>query len=100
MSATAAAAEFRAAYGDDLDACFSKKSIRVGVAVVGDDNTWLQGDHIIAIIPLFPFGLVGVTSGLHDAELCHTSASATTSRMCLSSFLIRSPPGLSVACML
>src|SRR5690242_7466769 len=80
MTATAAAAEFRASYRDHLHARLSEQCVGVGVAVVGNDDAGLQRDHVVAVVPLFPFCLKGVATGrdgpkaaepkrfLHDCE--------------------------------
>ncbi|EGE57167.1 hypothetical protein RHECNPAF_470050 [Rhizobium etli CNPAF512] len=69
MAATTAAAEFGAANGDDLDPRLAQKRIRVGVAVVGDDDAGLERDDIVAIVPLFALGLVGIAAGFDGAQL-------------------------------
>ena len=57
MPAAAAAAEFRAAHGDHLDAGLAQQRVRVGVAVVGDDDAGLQRDDVVAVVPLFALRL-------------------------------------------
>jgi hypothetical protein len=69
VPAAAAAAEFGAANGDDLNACFAQKRIRVRVAVVSDDHAGLKRNDIVAVVPLFSFGLIGIAAGLDNAQL-------------------------------
>jgi hypothetical protein len=40
-----------------------------GVAVVGDDHPRLQGDGVVAAVPLLALGLVYVAAGLDDLQL-------------------------------
>ena len=69
MAAAAAAAEFRARDRDDLDAGLAQKRVGVGVAVVGDHDAGLQGDDIVAVVPLLALCLLAVAAGLDDAQL-------------------------------
>ena len=57
MAAAAAAAEFGAAHGDDLDAGLAQQRVGVGVAVVGDDDAGLERDDVVAVVPLLALRL-------------------------------------------
>ena len=53
----------------DLDAGLAHLGDRVGVALVGDDDAGLEGDDVVAVVPLLALLLVGVAAGLDDVEL-------------------------------
>ena len=44
---------------------------RVGVALVGDDDAGLEGDDVVAVVPLLALLLVLVAAGLDDVQLAH-----------------------------
>ena len=41
----------------------------MGVAVVGDDDARLEGDDVVAVVPLLALRLAGVAAGFDDAQL-------------------------------
>lgn len=54
MPATTAASKFARFNGNDLDTGLAQQRVGVGITVITDDNSGLDGYHIVAIIPLFP----------------------------------------------
>ncbi len=54
---------------DHLDAGLAHLGDRVGVPLVGDDDARLEGDDVVAVVPLLALLLVGVAAGLDDVEL-------------------------------
>ena len=69
VPAAPALAQLEAGDLDDLDACLSHLGDRVGVALVGDDDTGLEGDDVVAVVPLLALLLVLVTAGFDDGQL-------------------------------
>ncbi len=69
MAAAAAATQLRAVEAEDLDAGLAHQRVRVLVALVGDDDTGLEGDDVVAVIPLLALGLPFVAAGSDDAQL-------------------------------
>src|SRR6185295_10884334 len=69
VTATAASAEFRSTYRNDLDASLAQQRIGVGVAVVRNHHTGRQGNDIIAVVPLLPLCLPGIATSLDDSKL-------------------------------
>ena len=69
VAATATAAEFRSDDGDDFDTRLAKQRVGLGVAVVGEDDTGLDGDGVVAAVPLLALGGVHVAPGLDDPQL-------------------------------
>src|SRR5205085_8028045 len=57
VATAAALAELEALDGDDLDAGLAERGVAAGVALVGDDNAGLDGDHVVAVVPLLALGL-------------------------------------------
>ena len=68
MAAATAAAELGPANRDDFDAGLAQQRVGVGVAIIGDDDSRLQGNDVIAVVPLLAFGLVGVAAGADDMQ--------------------------------
>jgi len=68
----AALAELEALDLDDLHAGLAHLRDRERVALVGDDHARLQGDDVVAIVPLLPLLLVLVATGLHDLQVADT----------------------------
>ena len=54
VAAATAAAELRAVDGEHLDALLAHQGVGVLVALVGDDDTRLEGDDVVAVVPLLP----------------------------------------------
>src|SRR6478736_6135297 len=71
VSTAPALAELEALDGDHLDARSSHLLDRVGVALVGDDDSWFESHHVVAVVPLLTLLLVGVTTGLDHAQVGH-----------------------------
>ena len=69
VPAAAALAELEALDRDDLDAGLAHLRDRERVALVGDDDAGLEGDDVVAVVPLLALLLVGVAAGLDDVEL-------------------------------
>src|SRR3546814_4007015 len=69
MAAAGAPAELGTRYGDEFDAGLPQKRVGVDIAVIGDHDAGLDGDHVVAIIPLLALGRVSVASRLHDPKL-------------------------------
>src|SRR5215472_1191010 len=68
VSAAAAAAELRTPDGDDLDPRLAQKRVGMGIAVVAHDHTGLEGDDIVAVVPLLALSLPGIAAGPDDPE--------------------------------
>src|SRR6478672_6896110 len=66
--AASAPAELRAGDGDDLDAGLGQAFVRVDVALVGDDDTGCDGEHVVAVVPLLALGLVVVAAGGNEPQ--------------------------------
>src|SRR3954468_13013350 len=62
VAAAAAAAEFGADDGDDLDAGLAQQRVGVGVAVVGEHDPGFHGDQVVAAVPLAALAGVGVAT--------------------------------------
>src|SRR5687767_3668314 len=69
VPAAAAAAEFLAADGDDLDARLAEQRVGVGVAVVPDDHARLERNDVVAVVPLLALGVEGVAAGADDEKI-------------------------------
>src|SRR5512141_279276 len=69
MPAAAAATQFRASYGDHLNARLPQQRVGISIAVIGEDGAWLQCHDVVPIIPLLAFGFVGVAAGGDRAQL-------------------------------
>ena len=57
-----------AAHRDHLDPGLAQQGVGVGVSIVGDDHARLESDDIVAVVPLFAFGLPGIAAGLDDPQ--------------------------------
>src|SRR4051812_23210139 len=68
-TAAAAPAELAGVDGDDLDAGLAQLGVRERVAVVADDDAGLQGDDVVAVVPLLALRAELVAAGRHHAEL-------------------------------
>ena len=66
--ATAAAAELEALDLDHLDPCVPEAFVRLDVAVVGDDDAWLEREDVVAVVPLLTLGLVAVAPRLDESD--------------------------------
>ena len=55
MTTTASASEFGATDGNDFDTGLAQKRVGMDIAIVTNDDTRLQGDDIVAVVPLFAF---------------------------------------------
>src|SRR5918994_6700753 len=66
-----ALAELEAGDLDHLDPGFPHLADGVGVALVGHDHAGLEGDDVVAVVPLLAFLLVGIPAGLDHPELGH-----------------------------
>ena len=64
---------------------------RVGVALVGDDDAGLEGDDVVAVVPLLALLLVGVAAGLDDVELRHAERVGDAPRKSSSTVTWKSP---------
>src|SRR3954451_259217 len=71
VAPAAALPELEALDGDDLNTGLTHLGDRVCVPLVGDHHTGLEGDHVVAVVPLFALLLVDVTTGLHHLHLRH-----------------------------
>src|SRR5690606_21552914 len=69
VGTAAAAAELAARHGDDLDADLAQLGVRVGVALVAEDDARLDGEQVVAVVPLLALGLELVAPRRHDVEL-------------------------------
>ena len=69
MPAATPAAELGAGDGDDLDALLAELGVGVGVAFVGDDDARLEGEQVVAVVPLLALGLELVATGGDHTEL-------------------------------
>src|SRR4249919_2192903 len=69
VAAAAALAELVSLDGDHLDAGLAQRGVGAGIAFVGHDHAGFERDHVIAVVPLLPLGLEGVSAGLDDAHL-------------------------------
>src|ERR671912_2187284 len=71
VPAAAALAELEAANRDHLDPGVPHLFDRVGIALIGDDDTRLDGDGVVGVVPLLACLLVLVASRLDDGQLLH-----------------------------
>src|SRR5215213_2290030 len=71
VRAPSAAAQFEAFDCDHLNARFAQLRVRVGVALVGNNDAGLDRDEVVAVVPLLPLGLVFVAAGRDHAHLRH-----------------------------
>src|SRR5690349_5833544 len=71
VPATATATQFGTADSDDLDARLAQQRIRIGIPVIGDDDTGFECDNIVAIVPLLTFGLIGIAACFDRAQERH-----------------------------
>src|SRR3954470_3741444 len=69
VAAAAPLAQLEPLDRDHLDPGLPHLVDGVRVARVGDHHTRLQGDHVVAVVPLLPLLLVGVAAGLHDPQV-------------------------------
>ena len=74
VPAAAALAELESANREDLDARLAHLGDRVGVALVGDDDTGLERDGVVGVVPLLAFLLVLVAARLDDGQLLRRPA--------------------------
>src|SRR6187402_3865293 len=72
VPATSALAQLEALDLDHLDTGLAHLVDRVGVALVGDDHAGLEGDDVVAVVPLLALLLVLVAARLDDGELVDT----------------------------
>ena len=68
-----------------FDARLAQSLVGVFVLRIGDHDAGLDGDQVVAVVPLLALGLVLVAAGADDAQLGTSSASATASRKLFSS---------------
>jgi hypothetical protein len=64
-----AAAELGPPDRDHLDPVVPQPRVRLDVALVGDDHARRQCEHVVAVLPLLPLGLVAVAAGLEQPHL-------------------------------
>src|SRR3954452_6114865 len=69
VPAAASLAELEAGDLHDVHARLAHLRDRVRVALVGDDNARLEGDDVVAVVPLLALLLVLVAAGLDDMQL-------------------------------
>ena len=93
MPATAAAAELGADDRDHLDAGLAQQCVGERVAVVGEDDAGLEGDGVVAAVPLLPLGLVDVAAGVDDLDRRQAERAATTSTNGSAALVATSTPG-------
>lgn len=74
MATTASASKFRSADRDDFNAGLAQKRVGMDIAIVTNDDTRLQGDDIVAVVPLFAFLFKGVASGTNNMKLGYAEA--------------------------
>src|ERR1044072_7324378 len=71
-AAAAAPAEVSGGDGDALHARLAQERVGEGVAVVADDDTGLESQDVVAVVPLLAHGSEPVAAGRHhpavDAE--------------------------------
>src|SRR5512133_482168 len=60
VPAAAALAQLEALDGDDLDAGLAHLGDGVGVALISDHHARLEGDDVVAVVPLLALLLVGI----------------------------------------
>ena len=68
---TPALAQLEALDGDHLDPGLAHLRDGVGVPLVGDDHARLEGDDVVAVVPLLALLLVRVAAGLDHLEVAH-----------------------------
>jgi hypothetical protein len=68
MTAAAATTEFGSTDSDHLDPSLAEQRVRVGVAVIRHHDAGLQGDDVIAVVPLLPLGLPRIAAGFDDVQ--------------------------------
>ena len=68
MTAAPAAPELRPPDCDHFDTGFAQQRVGRGVAVISDNHARLEGDDIVAIIPLLSLLIVGIPASLNDIE--------------------------------
>src|SRR5512132_3055073 len=61
-----AAAELGSLDRDHLDPVVPQPRVRLDVALGGDDHARRQCEHVVALLPLLPLGLVAVAAGLEQ----------------------------------
>ncbi len=69
VRATATASELEAFDGDDFDAGLAQRGVGAGVALVGDDDAGLEGNDVVAVVPLLALGFELVAAGRDDPHL-------------------------------
>src|SRR5215472_12515424 len=68
VPAAAAAAQFGADDGDDLDPGLAQQGVGAGVAVVGEHHAGGDGDEVVAAVPLLPLVSVGLAAEVDDPQ--------------------------------
>ena len=63
---------------EDLDARLAQQRVGVFVALVADDDAGLEGDDVVAVVPLLALGLPLVAAGADDAQLLEARARPAT----------------------
>ncbi|TYC16374.1 hypothetical protein FXF65_07095 [Actinomadura syzygii] len=66
--AAAAAAEFAAGDGDDLDVVVAEHGVGGDVAFVGEDDAGFDGKDVVAVVPLLAFGGADVLLGGEEVD--------------------------------
>src|SRR5690606_37161315 len=69
VTAATSATKLGARYRDDYHTGLAQLGVGVDVAVVGHDDTRIEGDDVVAIVPLLPFADIGIAGRFHDSEL-------------------------------
>ena len=55
--------------GDHLDTRLAQAGVGVDVAVVGDDDAWLEAQQVVAVVPLLALALERVAAGGDDPHV-------------------------------
>ena len=71
MAPTPALPQLESLDGDHLYPGAAHGVDGVGVPLVGDDHAGLEGDDVVAVVPLLALLLVLVTPGLHHLEVAN-----------------------------
>src|SRR4029079_7167721 len=69
VAAAAALADLGAVDRQDLDPGLAHQRVGELIALVGDDHAGLEGDDVVAVVPLLALGLPRVGAGLDDPQL-------------------------------
>ena len=69
MTAATTPTQFGAVYSYDFNTGLAQQRVGIDITVISDDNPRCDGEHVVSVIPLFPFtpkGLYAVTRTEHE----------------------------------